>query len=928
MDLDASNKSPLTKTNSINYDESGPFPSPDGNKIAYWKTWNDGGEQNRIWWMDSNGTSAQQLVPESDVRTMYYPVFLDSQRLAYTRWLTDISQLDQIHIYNVTSGIDETVAFKDESANDSDAFSLQDSDWMGISSTRSAGHGGYDLYIGNLQTGTFYNLSYANTALEELGGHHTTISNPPSTRSLIVNSTPQGAGFTLSGKGVNTFEYVGVTPWSNNQIPAGNYEIVWEPLDGYITPLTKTKYLTSSSISFNGDYTVVILPPFIDNIDNDSTIENFIYTGLIPNLSLGTPPITWSLPTAPNGMTINSETGIVSWPNPVASSSSYEITIRADNSVGFDDETWYLIVNVDTPDVVGLLQQEAETTLLSSNLSTGNVTCAISETVSEGCVISQSPTAHSGVPYGSSVDLEISLGIYPNPDVNRDGQINIIDIQDLGLHWLETNCIEPTRCEHTDIDWSGRVDLLDFMFIAQHWLEGTQTDSTGMVWVYIDDPGVSGHEGFNGGMSKYETTNAQYCQFLNAALVSGDVTVGVGNIVYGANGSNSGEDFVGEIYFDTYAASPYSQIIYSNGTFSVRSRDGYSMANHPVVEVSWFGATAFCNYYGYRLPTEWEWQAVADYDGSYIYGCGTTISHSKANYDYENPLNLSSQPYTSPVDHYPSYGYGMNDMAGNVFEWTTSWFQDSSYRLVRSGCWSGSTIGNTVEYLTYMYPGFPHGLIGFRVCRGPQLNDGLVAYYPFDADADDASGNGYDGTEQGGVSYVSGVSGQAASFDGSSDYVSIPDSADWTFASDFTICLWVKFDAFNSNWWESAFVGHDEGGGQTNKWILSYDPASKSTLFHINTSNSNSSVIQGSSWTAQVGAWYFIAVTRNGNLYTFYRDGVVDGSQIDTVPIPDAAAPLTIGWAEGGSKFDGVIDNVRIYDRALLAGEISDLYDE
>ncbi|MCK5269595.1 MAG: SUMF1/EgtB/PvdO family nonheme iron enzyme, partial [Sedimentisphaerales bacterium] len=141
-------------------------------------------------------------------------------------------------------------------------------------------------------------------------------------------------------------------------------------------------------------------------------------------------------------------------------------------------------------------------------------------------------------------------------------------------------------------------------------------------WVFIDDdPGVSGHEGFNGDMSKYETTNAQYCEFLNAALDSGDVVVD-GDLVKGAVGSNPGADFVGEIYFDTYAADLDSQITYSGGAFSVRSRDGYDMSNHPVVEVSWYGATAFCNYYGYRLPTEWEWQAVADYDGSYTYGCG------------------------------------------------------------------------------------------------------------------------------------------------------------------------------------------------------------------------------------------------------------------------------------------------------------------
>jgi len=231
----------------------------------------------------------------------------------------------------------------------------------------------------------------------------------------------------------------------------------------------------------------------------------------------------------------------------------------------------------------------------------------------------------------------------------------------------------------------------------------------GMVWVYINDPGVSGH------MSKYETTNAQYCQYLNEALASGDVYVS-DNKVYG----NSGE-YINQVYFDTYEYITDSQITYSGGVFSVRSRDGYSMANHPVVLVSWYGATAFCNYYGYRLPTEWEWQAVADYDGSYIYGCGTTIDQSKANYDWDNPLGLTSPPYTSPVDHYSSYGYGMNDMAANVWEWTSSCYYadcDRSYRVLRGGSWANSDHYCTVSYRhSYGSPNYSDNDLGFRVCR-------------------------------------------------------------------------------------------------------------------------------------------------------------------------------------------------------------------
>jgi len=277
---------------------------------------------------------------------------------------------------------------------------------------------------------------------------------------------------------------------------------------------------------------------------------------------------------------------------------------------------------------------------------------------------------------------------------------------------------EPA-CPSADLTGDCFVDYEDFALMAAQWLTSDPCVPSDMVWVDINDPGVSGHEGFVGEMSKYETTNAQYCEFLNAALASGDIYVS-DNIVYGSNGSNSGVDFVDEIYFDTFVAEDYSQIDYNDvsGSFSVRTRDDYDMSDHPVVVVSWYGATAFCNYYGYRLPTEWEWQAVADYDGSYTYGCGTTIDHSKANYGSSNPLGLPSDPYTSPVEYHSSYGYGMNDTAGNVWEWTDSWYSDShSYRVLRGGGWYNIDHACTVSYRGYINPDYAYYGVGFRVCR-------------------------------------------------------------------------------------------------------------------------------------------------------------------------------------------------------------------
>ena len=124
------------------------------------------------------------------------------------------------------------------------------------------------------------------------------------------------------------------------------------------------------------------------------------------------------------------------------------------------------------------------------------------------------------------------------------------------------------------------------------------------------------------------------------------------------------------------------------------------------------------NYYGYFLPTEGQWQAVADYDGSFLYGCGPTISQSIANYEdaaYANPLSLSSPPYTSLIGYYTAHGYGMHDMAGNVQEWTST--NVASNRIVKGGGWDDNAAYCTV---TTQFSYTPHGTsgnVGFRVCR-------------------------------------------------------------------------------------------------------------------------------------------------------------------------------------------------------------------
>lgn len=111
---------------------------------------------------------------------------------------------------------------------------------------------------------------------------------------------------------------------------------------------------------------------------------------------------------------------------------------------------------------------------------------------------------------------------------------------------------------------------------------------------------------------------------------------------------------------------------------------------HPVVHVSWDDAKAYCQWRSKRLPTEaeWEWAARGGLTNK-LYPWGdepVEIGKLKANtwhgeFPYHNNL-VDKCYYTSPVKTYPANGYGLYDMAGNVWEWVNDWYHADYYAKV------------------------------------------------------------------------------------------------------------------------------------------------------------------------------------------------------------------------------------------------------
>jgi len=223
-------------------------------------------------------------------------------------------------------------------------------------------------------------------------------------------------------------------------------------------------------------------------------------------------------------------------------------------------------------------------------------------------------------------------------------------------------------------------------------------------------------------ISVYEITNAQYAVYLNTALLSGDINEPSGGSVKGKTGEYSDNEYIYLAGNSTTNPNNDCYIIYSNGSFSVRT--GYE--NCPVTWVTWYGAKAFALYYDLDLPREAEWEYACRGGRHYKYGTDDgTISSSKLNY------RESGIKHPIAVGSYPNNPFGLYDMSGNVWEWCDDWYGDytsvsvkdptgsesGSTRVVRGGGWDGNVLICRSAYRFSYHPAVRSGTRGFRVVR-------------------------------------------------------------------------------------------------------------------------------------------------------------------------------------------------------------------
>lgn len=213
---------------------------------------------------------------------------------------------------------------------------------------------------------------------------------------------------------------------------------------------------------------------------------------------------------------------------------------------------------------------------------------------------------------------------------------------------------------------------------------------------------------------------------------------------------------------------------------------------------------------------------------------------------------------------------------------------------------------------------------------------GMIAYFPFDGDAVDATGRGNDGSAFGGTTYVAGVRGSAIHFDGTTGYAELVDNGDLDGWGSFTISLWIQSDSDlydgvgrrdfiykgppvqNVTSYGMAYDDYASG-------ILNFNAMSAADWFDLDSTRYHAGFAQGQ--------WFQVTCTYDGvSDMKMYVDGVAVGYVYEEGAglhgnVWDNAHPLTVGRRPDSQfYFDGAIDELRIYDRELTPSEVQTLY--
>jgi hypothetical protein len=197
----------------------------------------------------------------------------------------------------------------------------------------------------------------------------------------------------------------------------------------------------------------------------------------------------------------------------------------------------------------------------------------------------------------------------------------------------------------------------------------------------------------------------------------------------------------------------------------------------------------------------------------------------------------------------------------------------------------------------------------------------LVAYYPFNGDAYDASGNGNPGAVYGATLTADrfGNLQRAYQFDGTDDYISVGYNSSLSFSQDLTAAAWVKTTD------SAGGIAHQHNGDADGNFVFGVSQGGRFRFGrsdNVASGEHDSQVVNDGQWHLLVGVF-----DHTQGVVKHYLDGTLVLTYTDAVSLPDNHMPLIIGDENSHlNPFSGVIDDVRLYCRALSDQEIMALW--
>lgn len=232
------------------------------------------------------------------------------------------------------------------------------------------------------------------------------------------------------------------------------------------------------------------------------------------------------------------------------------------------------------------------------------------------------------------------------------------------------------------------------------------------------------------------------------------------------------------------------------------------------------------------------------------------------------------------------------------------------------------------------------GSVSINASQNSRVTNGLVALWSFDGPdmingvATDRSGQGNNAFKvemATATAHVPGKIGQALLFDGVDDYVYAPTSANYDFAdNDFTVAWW-EYRTSNDNG-RPSIARTSQGPSDYTPFLLGFSAGGSDLYIYMSSNNGGWDIASGNTMgPVTLNAWNHFVIRRNGDLFTAHKNGVQTDSWTSSSALAsggDGDLSLTIGryFSNTHYYFQGIMDDVRIYNRAINTSEMAQLY--